>query len=551
MFPDFLSRLVNSGRAALAAWNGQALIPTQQAGWELWSSRLFRYELYDQYYSNNVYSFTDRFSPIHKSAYELYKNIRAIENPVNRLVELYVSKVYGGSINMQTLATGAIPFILNDNRTRDAIKRAILSSNWTTEKSLYVRQGALYGDVGLKVVDDRVEQTVRLEVVDPRKIKHATFDAVGKVKEIHIEYYKVEEKDTATPGGMPGRNMYLYTEVITPEKFSTFKNGNPFAYYQDASGNFVAEWDNEYGFVPVTMVQHRNIGLTFGMNPFQSAIRKIDELNDMVSLLDDAIRKHVNILWYFAGVSKSTDLVASTQDRDQLPAVYGPAGSKPEPMVANIDIAATSAHVNELLNEIERDMPELALHRLREKGIATAPGVRASYSDAIDRIVESRGNYDAGLTRALSMIIRIGGYNRYEDFEGFSLDSEPDFYIAERPVIDDEIPKEAKITALITSQAPREAIWSELGYPQDVIDNWNKLLEEQLVIDVPPNPTKTGLQLPNNAPAQLGDGTQSAPAVTGNKLPTDQATSTDHLTSDHLANLFDQYHATKKASVAA
>jgi hypothetical protein len=549
MFPDLFSRLVNSGRAALAAWNGQALVPTQQAGWELWASRLFRYELYDTYYANNVYSFSSRYSSIHKSAYELYKNIRAIENPVNRLVELYVSKVYGGSINMQTLATGAIPFILNDNRTRDAIKRAILSSNWTTEKSLYVRQGALYGDVGLKVVDDRVAQTVRLETVDPRKIKHATFDAVGKVKEIHLEYYKVEEKDTNTPGGAPGRNMYLYTEVITPEKFSTFKNGNPFAYYQDAAGNYVAEWDNEYGFVPVTMVQHRNIGLTFGMNPFQSTLRKIDELNDMVSLLDDAIRKHVNVLWYFAGVSKSADLVASTTDRDQLPAVYGPAGSKPEPMVANIDIGATSQHINELLLEIERDTPELALHRLREKGIATAPGVRASYSDAIDRIVEARGNYDAGLTRALQMLIRIGGYNRYDDFEGFSLDSEPDFYIAERAVIDDELPKTDKVSALIASHAPDQGIWTELGYPQETINAWKQLQMAQKIIDVAANPANQPAQIAANAP----DGSQpaatgNAPAIKGAKLPTDQALKVAPITPEELAAVATMHRNSKVAA---
>lgn len=553
MFPDIFSRLVNSGRAALAAWNGQALIPTQQAGWELWSSRLFRYELYDQYYSNNVYSFSDRFSPIHKSAYELYKNIRAIENVVNRLIELYVSKVYGGSINMETLETGAIPFALNDNRTRQAIRRAFTDSNWQTLKSLYVRQGALYGDVGLWIVDDREKQQVRLETLDPRKIKHCTFDSIGNVTEVHIEYYKVEEKDTATPGGMPARNMYLYTLIATEEKFITFKNGTPYAFFKNANGELVSEWDNEYGFVPLVMVQHRNIGLSFGMNPFQASLRKIDELNDMVSLLDDAIRKHVNVLWYFAGVSKSTDLVASTTDRDQMPAVYGPAGSKPEPMVAQIDIAAASAHINELILEIERDMPELALHRLREKGLATAPGVRASYSDAIDRIVEARGNYDAGLERALKMLIRIGGYNRYQDYEGFSLDSEPKFYIKERPVIDDELPKQEKVAALITSQAPREAIWSELGYTQDTIDNWNLLLEEQLVIDAPPNPSKTALQLPNNVPAQLGDGTQSAPnapAIKGAKLPPDQALKATPISDDELAAIGAMHRKMKAEAVA-
>lgn len=512
MFPDLFSRVQQAGRAAWAAWNGQALIPTQQAGWESWASCLFRYELYDQYFSNNVYSFSDRQSPIHKSAYELYKNIRAIENPVNRLIELYVSKVYGGSINMETLTTGAVPFILNDDFTRDALKRCIIDSNWTTQKSLYVRQGALYGDVGLWVVDDRERQEVRIETLDPRKIKHLEFDSVGKVTNAHIEYYKVDEHDVTAPGAMPSREMCLYTLIATEHKFSTFKNGTPFAYFKDASGTPVSEWPNEYGFVPLVMVQHRNIGLSRGMNPFQASLRKIDELNDMVSLLDDAIRKHVNVLWYFAGVNNKADIDASAVNRDQMPAVYGPAGSVPNPMVAQIDIGAASTHIGELLLEIERDMPELALHRLRERGIATAPGVRASYSDAIDRIVEARGNYDAGLTRAFQMALRIGGYNRYDDYESFSLDSEPDFYIAERPVIEDEIPKADKVAMLQKTGAPKEALWSELGFPQDVIDQWNELLNQgamnidmqnSMIIDALAKQQPDQLTLGGQTPADL------------------------------------------------
>lgn len=540
MFPDLFARIQQAGRAAWAAWNGQALIPTQQAGWDLWASRLFRYELYGNYYSNNIYSFSDRFSPIHKSAYELYKNIRPIENPVNRLIELYVSKVYGGNINMQTLESGALPFTMDSDLVREAIRQGIKWSNWNTQKSLFVRHGALYGDVGLKVVDDRVDRTVRLEVLDPRKIKHATFNQIGDVDEIHIEYYDVEESDTRTPGGNPARNMYLYTEIITPDTYSTFKNGVPFAYYEDDSGTKVSEWPNEYGFVPVTMTQHRNIGLSYGMNAFQASLRKIDEINDVVSLLDDAIRKHVNVLWYFAGVAKSADLDASTTSRDQFPAVYGPKESNPVAMVANLDIAAVTAHINELVLEIERDMPELSLHRLREKGLATAPGVRASYSDAIDRIVEARGNYNAGLIKSLKQLIRIGGYNRYDGFESFSLASEPDFTIADRPVIEDELPKAEKITALISSKAPNEAVWQELGYSQDVIDKWSATMAQQQVINVM-------AQQPGQ-PAQLGAGQQPPAQIQGNKLPTDQATSTAHLTPDHLANLFDQYHSTKAAA---
>ena len=560
MFPDFLNRLTNAGRAAWAAWNGMALIPTQQAGWEIWSSRQFRYELYNNYYSNNIYSFTDRFNLIQKEAYGLYKNIRPIENPVTRLVELYVAKVYGGALNMQTLATGAIPFVLDDDRILEALKQLLIWSNFGTHKSLYIRHGSLYGDVGLKIVDDRELQQVRMEVLDPRKIKHATFNSVGDVDEIHIEYYAVEERDSKSPGGMPARDMYLYTEIITPDSFATYKNGSLFAYYNDANGTPVAKWKNEYGRVPVVLAQHRNLGLNFGMNAFQPALRKIDEINDQVSLLDDNIRKHVNVLWYMAGVNKSTDLKADTTTRDQLPAVYGPANSKPEAMVAQFDIAAASAQIEHLIEEVERDMPELSLHRLREKGIATAPGVRASYSDAIDRIVEARGNYDDALIRAIKMAIGIGGYNGYKDMEGFALDSlaDADIYIAERPVIEDEIPKEQKIQFLITSGAPSSAVWSELGYDDNTVQEWDRLAMRDAAMKAQlAAATQSQYQIPadvttvtttGNAAPQLPAPTlDETPKAHGSPLPEDQAMDTSHHTDAFYADLFAQYQQNRAA----
>ena len=52
-----------------------------------------------------------------------------------------------------------------------------------------------------------------------------------------------------------------------------------------------------------------------------------------------------------------------------------------------------------------------------------------------------------------------------------------DFYIADRPVIDDELPKDKKIELLIQSNAPDSAIWKEMGYTDDTIRKWQSKID--------------------------------------------------------------------------
>jgi hypothetical protein len=147
------------------------------------------------------------------------------------------------------------------------------------------------------------------------------------------------------------------------------------------------------------------------------------------------------------------------------------------------------------------------------------------------------------------MLIRIGGYNRYDDYESFSLDSEPDFYIAERPVIDDELPKIDKVNAMVASHVPDEGIWSELGFSQEVIGNWKKLQAVQKVIDMATNPATQGAQLaqlPANVPDTPPSG--NAPAIKGAKLPSDQAVKVNPITPDELAAVGAMHRSSKQVA---
>lgn len=487
-------------KAGLEAYNAKALVPMEEYGWDDYYYRIWRYSHYESYYLNTVYSSLLTYAGVHKETEGLYHSIRGIYNPVSRQNDLLSSYVYGGGIDMERLQTGAIPIVTDNEALRDAIRQLFIWSRWGENKTLFVRWGARLGDVAIKLVDDRERRRVRMEVLHPGKIREAQFDEVGNVKSVIIEYERTEDPDvSAMQAGKfgvkeQGRKSYVYTEKIDREKFQTFKNGEPFPYFNDANGNPVAEWDNEYGFVPLVIASHKQTGLQWGANAFHNALRKIDEINDAASLINDQVRKSVNLIWYFAGVRQTSEITTNTVDaegrprKDVVPALYGPADSQPFPMVGNLPIDQALNNMREMLLELERDMPELSLQRIREGGSGmTAPGVRSGYSDAIGRIEEAQGNYDHALIRASQMGVSMGGYNGYDGFQGFTLDSydrgDLDFWVKPRPVIADELTKQERVTALQgagSQPVPMlKLILRELDYDDKTIEDTTAEIEAE------------------------------------------------------------------------
>lgn len=454
-------------RAGLLAFNERALIPTENYPWDDYQSRLFRYALSEAYYNNVAYRDVVTFSTRLKANSDLYKHVRSIYNPVYRLVEAYPTKVYGGSLDFEDLSTGAIPIVMSNPRLNEAIKQVWLWSNWRIQKGLYVRSGTLLGDNFLKVVDEPDRGKVRMEVLHPGKVKDITLNAVDDVKAVTIEY---ERRDTDEG------KYYTYREVWGEDmSVATFRDNEPFAFYKDANGAAVMKWDNPYGFIPLVKVKHKDVGMKWGANAFHGQIGKVDELNDAASLLNDQVRKAINLIWYFAGVGKPAELDTATEAKDEVPAIYGPKDSQPFPMIGAVDITAAGVNIERMLMELERDMPELAMHRLREGGSLTAPGVRSAYSDAIDRFIEAQGIYDDGLIRAHKMAVSIGGYRGYDGFRGYNLDSyekgDLEHFIKDRSIVADELSKKERVDSLQAAGAPIWLVMEELDFDQDKIDD--------------------------------------------------------------------------------
>jgi len=214
------------------------------------------------------------------------------------------------------------------------------------------------------------------------------------------------------------------------------------------------------------------------MNAFHAQIGKINEVNDAASVLGDAVRKSVTPMLRAIGFQPNAKISFDTTARDEMIVLYGPEGSAIEPLAPSVDIAAAGANIDRLLLELERDLPELALHRLREGGNLTAPGVRAAYADAIGRYRSAMSVYDDGLIRAQKMALSIGGFRGYDGFKGITLDSyargELEHFIRERAVVDDVLSRQERIAALqaLPLEPPKaRLILQELGYSAQQIDD--------------------------------------------------------------------------------
>lgn len=445
------------------------------ASWGDYATRLARYEIFDGYYNNVAYNRFRTYSEGLKQRERLYKHTRGVYNPIARLVDLYVSKMFPNTLDMALAKTGAIPIIDSTPELDQSIITLWKASNWGSKKGVYVRNGGRFGDSYIMSVDDIANGRVFMQVVDPRKVKNVSHDATGKVTHIEFEYQQQINKNWVTIG-----------LAITPESFVTTVNGNRAKLFENARGELVDTWENEYGFVPVEHVMHTDIDRDYGANAFYTQIHKVNELNDLASINNDGARKQANMPIVIIGDiidkldmgsdgSQNTDGNRDDRPRkDTVSTLNLTQGSDAKPLPPAIDLMATLANIQELLAELERDMPELSLHRLRGGTNITAPGINAVYNDAVSRLEEKQGIYSSGLVNAQKMAIAIGGMRGYKGYEPYNLMSlengDLDHNIKPVAIIGDKLSKNEKLTQtssfLLQSGTP-DFVFQEIGWSQD------------------------------------------------------------------------------------
>jgi hypothetical protein len=478
--------------------------------WGDFHARSARYNIFWSHVENNVYRQVHLWSELLKDTYDLYRYTRSIFSPAYRLVEFWSSHILGGSLDPLAgdgvARPSALPIVTENEAIRAPIAQVWRDSNWQAKKEIWTRFGAAMGDSAVMVVDDPAKQKVQLRVIDPRTLRDVTRDAFGNV----IAYILEERKPDPESRSVSGLPAYaIYTEACErigeTIRYSTFRDGRPYDWREypdgDPRAGTMVEWTEDYGFVPLVFVQHRDVGLGWGWSELQPSLSKLHELDDMASKLDDWVRLAVDCPWLFTGVvapgrsgpmgvTADNELMVGGDDdgapkgRERIPILYANAAdARAQALVAPLDVGAVSAHVASLLDELHADHPELVADNVGANASGEARKVAREKVEAT--VVQRRSGYDDAMVRAHQMAISIGAQKSYPGFQGFTPESygrgELDHSVGARNVfsVDQEAQTRetlarAQVVQMLTvagisrESAMRQAGWSEAEIVQEI-----------------------------------------------------------------------------------
>lgn len=376
------------------------------------------YSLYEAYYRNKMYQRSGVYADMRTG---LPVTIRAIHNPAARVVDWYAGHVAPGSMSNDGLPVNGQPNrITFDSQTpeqvRLAVQQAFLWGAAGFDIGLYVRTGAMLGDVFAEVVSDPDRQKVYPKLIHPRYVTDLAWNDTGDVTMYRLDIPQIDRSDRS----------YTWGKIVTKESITTLKDGKPFSY--DGEPQTVP---NLWGFVPAIWVQHRNIGGQHGAPAFAHVIGKVDELNGIVSEIDDYILKFTrqSVMIGTNNVSAFNQAIENARTRkrmsindpvtaDQMTARRGGIDvMAAEPpltsvrMLENIGLGDAVPHRDRLADEIEKDLPEITLSdKLLAMSQVTAPGAIPLVQDVKHLLDEAAANYDAGLIKLGQMSISMAAH---------------------------------------------------------------------------------------------------------------------------------------------
>ncbi len=433
------------------------------------------YKLLRYYYENN--GLYDQLYDHLKSIEAETQGLRPLRNPANRVVEFYAAKLWPGNL------PNALPIISENENLATAIHRIWSWSNWAAAKQIAARYFARDGDWFTKVVlrlkQDSVEpQSVYFQVIEAEYVSDLEQDERG-----YLTYVRLDVPQTRRTGDETV--SYTYTEEWDKSTltYRTWEHDKGVNVDIDALGTpkVEANYQEAFGidFIPIVQAKFRDTGDTRGVGAFTHCLDKIDEANRVATRLHQLLWRHDNVTWALQAnmvdaqgrpmpapnIDKNSDDKIELGDEKLLRL---PGNSSLTPLVPSLDYSAELAILQDMMAELERDLPELVYHRLSEAGDLSGRAVRYMLSEATDKLLEARGSAEAALVRLDQMALTIAqnarilspSLGRYEngDFE---------HSFAERDVINVSAGEEAETvtgwvqTGLSLRSALRLIGWSD------------------------------------------------------------------------------------------
>jgi hypothetical protein len=404
------------------------------ADWNDYDSRRLRYDIFWAFYENTVYdevqSSFRNWAKQYKTRYGLYKYIRNVYNPSYRLGEFWRSHIWAGSskLILDHLEYGESA---NEDQLREAISQIWQWSNWEIKKDIVPLYGSIMGDVGMLIVDDQEKQKVFFDIIHPGNISFIEKDSTGNIKGYEIQEERLDPRTHL-------ERTVTYTEIALRDGdnvvFTTLLNGKPYSW-----NGIEASWVRPYGFVPMVIIQHNDVGLEWGWSEVLPGQSKFREVDDVTSKLDDQIRKLVDSPWLMAGITEPVNSPTASETsltgtaaqnrpqpgREEVPIFYGPEGASATPLVADLEIEEVSNHIGTIIKEIERDYPELRLMSLlnEDAGNISGRALEIARQPSESKVRQRRPNYYNAMIRANQMAVAIAGFNGYNQFDLNSFDA--------------------------------------------------------------------------------------------------------------------------------
>jgi hypothetical protein len=243
-------------------------------------------------------------------------------------------------------------------------------------------------------------------------------------------------------------------------------------------------------------VQHRDVGQGWGWSEFQPSVSKLHEVDDVASKLNDWIRLTVDCPWLFTGVvpqgqseamgvPASSELIISVdadvpKGRSDIPVVYSnDKDTRAQSLVAPLDVAAVSAHLQTVLQALIDDHPELLADAIGPNASGEARKVAREKVEAT--VLQRRSGYDDAQVRADQMALSIGAQKGYPGFEMITAESysrgELDHSIGPRPVfsvdqaarIAESLARATVVKTLTDAGVSKESAMRQAGWSDEEI----------------------------------------------------------------------------------
>lgn len=423
----------------------------------------------------------------------LSARIQALRNPTFRAVEFYAAKLWPGNL------PDALPIVATNQRIVAPIQQVWTWSNWAARKQRAARWLALYGDLFIKVAETeslsphgnvatpQQDWRVFFQLIKPWHLTAMTLNERGHLTTARIDIPRIITENRQ-------RVINVWTEYWEKDRVRvwarTVTNENVTIVPLDKLGTPMRDEDHGLGFVPIVHAPFRDIGDLNdegmngerGMGIMTPCIEKIDEANRMASAMHTRLFRHGGPVWALesnmmdssgrplpapriqGNPGRSWDTLLGDEEPDPFLVNLGsdevlrlPGMSKLTSLIPTLPYDAMLQILQAQLLEIERDIPELRYYRMDELGNVSGVAVRLMLSDAIDHVIEARGNAEAALIRADQMALTIAQRRELPAFAVIGTFEQGDFdhTFAPREVL----PKSS------SERADDVAAWTQAGLP--------------------------------------------------------------------------------------